>query len=97
MAPDETTTGKREQTRPFSSSRTAATESARGRGKVVYVQTDEVAEVQEECWRKNPRLRPGANLVALRKTGLVSNTEGEANTRRICNQQLQICYDAIVL
>ena len=48
-----------------------------GKDKVLDGQTDEVAEVQEECWRKNPRLRPGTNLVALRKTGLITTQSGK--------------------
>ena len=33
---------------------------------------------KEQCWRKNPHLRPGANLAAVRQAGLRNDREWEA-------------------
>ena len=33
---------------------------------------------EEQCWRKNPHLRPGANLAAVRQGGLINDREWEA-------------------
>ena len=33
---------------------------------------------EEQCWRKNPHLRPAANLAAIRQVGLQNDREWEA-------------------
>ena len=87
--------------------RTAATESARGRGngrgggraggrggrgagRGVNPNNPHMTEMwfadtatprshsEQQCWRKNPHLRPGANLVVLHQTGLIIDREWEA-------------------